>query len=222
MTIDSLRQNIYRMKEIVRELYIFTNQLNIIKNLEADKNVVINTREKKLLNNAILSLIAQLRILNNSFSELTEGIAFFKRLTGGEEKPEVHEVPVANKNPLVQIKYKPGAEQTKIAVTISERERQEFLENLSKSNLSINQLKKRFAVEKPTRSFGKPHPYAKLSNKFFRPLSTKLLLKGYLEPLNQDLRRMNSVFVVGTYCSMIFFTMLLTLFASIFLILHKY
>ena len=82
MTLDALRQNIYRMKEIVRELYIFTNQLNIIRNLEADQNVVINTQEKKLLNSAILSLITQLKILNNSLPELVEGIAFFKRLVG--------------------------------------------------------------------------------------------------------------------------------------------
>jgi len=222
MTIDSLRQNIYRMKEIVRELYIFTNQLNIIKNLEADKQVVIDTREKKLLNNAIVSLIAQLRILNNSFSELTEGIAFFKKLSGGEENPEIHKVtstssPTPKKN-LIQIKYHPTLEQPKIAVTISEEERQEFLDNLNKSNLSINQLKKKFAVEKPTRGFGRPNAYAKISNKFFRQLSTKLLLKGSLDPLNQDLRRMNSSFVVGTYTSMIFFTMLLAFISSLFLL----
>ncbi len=215
MTIDSLRQNIYRMKEIVRELYIFTNQLNIIKNLEEGQQVVINTREKKLLNDAILSLVAQLKILNNSFSELTQGIAFFKKL-GGEEKPEVHKPKRIKKN-LIQIKYKPGVDQPKIAVTISEKERQEFLENLSKSNLSINQLKEKFAVEKPTRGFGKSNAYAKISNRFFRPLSTKLLNKGHLEQLNQYLRKMNSPFVAGTYCSMIFFTMLLSLFASLFL-----
>ncbi len=218
MTIDSLRQNLQRMKEIVRELYIFTNQLKIIKNLEADKNVVINTSEKKLLNNAIISLIAQLKILNNSFSELTENIAFFKKLSGSEEKPEIHKIS-STKKPLVQIKYKPGVEQPKIAITISEKEKKEFLENLSKSNLSINQLKNKFSVEKPTRTFGKPSAYAKISNKFFRAFSNKLLLKGYLEPLNQDLRKMNSSFIVGTYISMIFFTMMLSFFASVFLLI---
>ena len=80
MTIDLLRQNMQRIKEIVRELYIFTNQLNIIQNLEEDKKVVINTREKKLLNGAIISLINQLKILNNSIPELLDSIAFFKKI----------------------------------------------------------------------------------------------------------------------------------------------
>tara|TARA_Y100000310_G_scaffold338212_1_gene427238 strand:- start:80 stop:1444 length:1365 start_codon:yes stop_codon:yes gene_type:complete len=214
MTIESLRQNMDRIKEIIRELYVFQNQINTIRALEANKNVVINTREKKLLDNAVYSLSAQLNILNNSTPELLDGIAFFKRLSGAEEKPEIKQ---GVKKNLVQIKYKPTVERAKIAVTISEKERKTFLENLSQSNLSINQLKKRFAVEKPTRGFGKPNAYAKISNRFFRNFSNKLLIKGYLNPLNNDLRKMNSPFVVGTYTSMILFTMMLSLFASFFL-----
>jgi len=215
MTIDALRQNIQRMKEIIREIFIFTNQFEIIKNLETDSAVVINTREKKLLNDAINSLIVQLKILNNSLPHLIYSMTFFKKLTGSEDKPEISK----KTKELVQIRYKPSVDKEKIAITISDRDRKIFLENLSKSNLSINQLKNKFAVERPIKSFGKPHFYAKISNKFFRNLSHRLLMKGYLEPLNKDLRKMNSRFVVGTYASMIFFTMLLSFIFSLFLLI---
>lgn len=214
MSVDALRQNMLRMKEIIREMYVFTNQLNVIKNLEVTSKVVINTREKKLLNDAVNSLMVQLRILNKSIPELIGDVVFYKNLTVSEETPEVHKTEA--KKELVQIKYRPSVDKEKIEITISERDRKEFLENLSKSNLTINQLKNKFSVERPIASFGKPNFYAKISNQFFRNTSNKLLMKGYLEPLNKDLRRMNSPFVVGTYSSMILFTMMLSAIFSIF------
>ncbi|MDD5191966.1 MAG: type II secretion system F family protein [Candidatus Nanoarchaeia archaeon] len=215
MSTDALRQNMLRMKEIIREMYVFTNQLNLIKNLEATSKIVINLREKKLLNDAIDSLMVQLKILNKSIPELIGDVMFYKKLTVSEGIPEVHKTEA--KKELVQIKYRPSINKEKVEITISEKDRREFLENLSKSNLTINQLKNKFSVERPIASFGKPSFYAKTSNKFFRNTSNKLLMKGYLEPLNKDLRRMNSPFVVGTYASMILFTMMLAAIFSILL-----
>ena len=79
MSVDALRQNMLRMKEIIREMYVFTNQSNVIKNLEATGKVVIDMREKKLLNNAINSLMVQLKILNKSIPALIEDIMFYKK-----------------------------------------------------------------------------------------------------------------------------------------------
>jgi len=216
MTIDALRQNMARMKEIIREMYVFANQLNIIRNLEIKSQVIINNREKKLLNDVINSLIIQLKILNKSISELVENVAFYKKLDATEEIPGIHKIEA--KKELVQIKYKPSLDKEKIEITISEMDRKEFLDNLSKSNLTINQLKNKFSVERPIATFGKPNFYAKISNQLFRNTSNKLLLKGYLEPLNKDLRMMNSQFVVGTYASMILLTMMLAAIFSFFLL----
>lgn len=216
MTIDALKQNMARMKEIIREMYVFANQLNIIRNLEIKSQAIINNREKKLLNDVINSLIIQLKILDKSIPALLENLAFYKQLNAPEEIPETSKIAV--KKELVQIKYKPSVDKEKIEITISERDRKEFLENLSKSNLTINQLKNKFSVEKPIATFGKPHFYARISNQLFRNTANKLLLKGYLEPLNKDLRMMNSQFVVGTYASMILFTMVLAAIFSLFLL----
>ena len=220
MAIDALRQNLVRMKEIIREMYVFANQLNIIRNLEINSQVVIDNREKKLLNDAVNSLIVQLKILDKSIPELVENITFYKKLTVSEDMPKVHKVEtIEAKKELVQIKYKPSISKEKIEITISERDRKEFLDNLSKSNLTINQLKNKFSVERPIATFGKPNFYARISNQLFRNTSTKLLTKGYLEPLNRDLRMMNSQFVVGTYASMILFTMMLATIFSFFLLI---
>ncbi|MEK6935854.1 MAG: hypothetical protein AABW67_03635, partial [Nanoarchaeota archaeon] len=79
MTIDSLKQNIKRMREIIREIYIFDNQKRIIENLEKNDSM-IDTQEKKLLSEVVRSLMIQLRILNNSIPELIKTLGFFRRL----------------------------------------------------------------------------------------------------------------------------------------------
>ncbi|MEK6935855.1 MAG: type II secretion system F family protein, partial [Nanoarchaeota archaeon] len=148
----------------------------------------------------------------NSIPELIKTLGFFRRLNTSIDSN------FSPEKPLVELKYQPDKMAEKISVTISENERKEFLENLSKSNLSINQLKKKYSVERPTVSFGKPNAYAKLANRFFRNFSNELLEKGYLKSLNDNLRKMSSPFVVGTYVAMSIFTIMISFFISIFLL----
>jgi len=72
-------------------------------------------------------------------------------------------------------------------------------------------------VERPVGTFGKPNAYAKLSNHFFRNLSNKLVAKQYFNKLNKDFRQMNSPFVVGTYISMMSFSVFSSFLARILL-----
>ena len=99
MNIEAIKDNIKHMKEVARELYVFTNQIDIIKNLETNKKIVINTEEKRLLDEVITSLTGQLKILNDSMPELVQSIGFFKKLEGEEE--QISSV----KQKLVQIEY---------------------------------------------------------------------------------------------------------------------
>jgi len=214
MTFNELKQNIQRIKEIIRELYIFTNQLEIIKKLEKDKDIIINIQEKNLLRNTIISLRVQLNILNNSIPALIESIGFFQKLSTGTKKISPTKI---SKNNLVKVRYKSEKTKPDVSLTIGEKDRRLFLENLSASNLSINQLKRKYGIEKPISGFGKPNSYATLANNYFRKISTKLLLGGKLEKLNADLRKMNSPFVVGTYVSMLLFTMSIMFILSVLL-----
>lgn len=214
MNVESLRENIRHMKEVVKELYVFTNQIDIIKNLETGKKVAINNEEKKLLDDVVDSLTGQLKILNSSIPELIKGIGFFKKLEGGSGKVEAQKP----REKLVQIEYSPSEEAGKVSLTITEKDKKEFLDNISRSNLSINRLKKKFAVDKSDNvNFGKANFYAKLSNHFFRDTSNKLVAKKYFDRLNKDLRMMNSQFVVGTYVSIILLTVIVAFLASILL-----
>jgi len=208
MTFNALQGNLKRIKEIIREMYVFTNQLEIIRKLEKDKNIMINLQEKKLLRDTINSLEAQLRILNNSIPKLVDSVGFFKKFSdaNGDVVP-IKSIKKPIEKDLIKVKYKPKKTKPPVSLTVGEKDRKKFLENLSKSNLSISQLKNKYGIEKPVTSFGKPNFYAKLSNRFFRKTSNKLLTSGKLGRLNIELRKMNSPFVVGTYISMILMTM---------------
>jgi len=212
MTIELLKNNLKHMKEILRELYVFTNQLNVIKNLETNSKIEINSKEKKLLVNVLISLTNQLNILNNVLPKLIQDIRFYRQLG---DTPPIQ----IKKEKFIQVKYKPHPKKEKVSLIIGDSDKAKFLENLSKSNLSINQLKKSFSVERPVSFFGKPNAYAKLSNHFFRDFSNKLIAKNYFGSLNLDLRKMNSPFVIGTYVSMILLTIFISFFASVLLFL---
>jgi len=213
MNIDAVYGNIKEMKSIVREMYIFTNQLEQIENTENNANITINNEEKKLLVDSITSLTNQLKILNRSLPKLVDNIGFYKKLN-----PPNESTPDTKK--LIQVSYENEKNKERVSLVISENEKKEFIENLSKSNLSINQLKKKFGAQKPMATFGKPNAYAKLSNYFFRDISNSLVSKGYFDTLNSDLRRMNSQFVINTYISMALFTSLIALvFGVIFYII---
>jgi Flp pilus assembly protein TadB len=214
MTLESLKNNLDQIKEITRELYVFTNQLNIIKNLEISSKVVINVKEKRLLINSITALTNQLNILNNSIPGLLEKIGFYKKFEG--DKGALTNSPIQQER-FIQVKYRPNPEKEKVSLTIDNADKSNFIKNLSVGSLSINKLKSKFSVEKPAVVFGKANKYAKLSNHFFRDLSNKLLAKGHFKPLNKNLRKMNSPFIIGTYVSMMFFTIFISFFASILL-----
>jgi pilus assembly protein TadC len=214
MRYESLKENLKQMKEITREIYVFTNHFNNIINFESKSESSISIKEKRLLNDTIIALTNQLRILNNSIPELIKGIGFYKKF---ETEPKT-EIPKIKEN-LVQLSYKPFEKESKVFLTISDQDKKEFLENLSKSNLSINSLKKNYAVDKPIEIVARANEYAKISNRFFKGFSNNLIAKGYFEQLNKNLRKMNSNFILKTYVSMIFFSILTSFLGSILLLI---
>ena len=212
MYFSGLTDNLKQMREIVRELYIFSNQLNYINNLESGKNIVIDRREKYLLENSIDPLFNQLKILNRSLPELV-GMVGVSNLT-----PNVQLNKKEKAAPLSKVEYQPTLDK-KISVVISDKDRDDFLNNLNKSKLSVNKLKKKYGKTKEIGVIGKPSAYATISNRIFRKISINLVNKGYFKLLNKNLRKVNSRFVVSTYVSMMLFTGMITAISSLFLYL---
>ena len=78
---DEIKDNIRQMKEILREIYVFSQQYESIKNFEDNTNSEISEKEKGLLREIIVFLTNQLKILNNSIPALIERIGFYKQFS---------------------------------------------------------------------------------------------------------------------------------------------
>lgn len=216
MYFDALKNNVKQMKEIARELFIFSNQLDHITSTEFNGVYNGDNREKVLLINILNSLTNQLKILNDSIPHFIADLDNNFKI-GAEPAQK------KKKAPLTTVQYssiEPSHEKEKVSIVISEDDKNEFLKNLSMSNLTISELKKKYTVSKPDiGTIRKSNKYAKISNMFFKNMSNRFIENGYFGNLNRNLRKINSGFVLGTYLSMLFFTVLLTFIASIFLLI---
>lgn len=192
-----IRENLRRTKEIIRELYAFSNQFEYLAN--NTDNTIVNESEKELLEEAIVSLTNQLRILNKNIPYLIEGA----------DRTDDSSGTLSPTTDFSKITFTPPNQNTEVSFVISEEDKKEFLENIERSRFSIQELKRKQVIKETMKDIGKPSVYAKISNYFFKNLSNRLVLNGYFNNLNRDLRKINSHFVVGSYVSMIFFTIFL-------------
>lgn len=206
---DELRDNIRQMKEILREIYVYSQQYDSIKNFEYNSNLEVSEKEKELLKELINFLTNQLRILNNTLPALIERIGFYKQLSTKENLKKT------GGDNLIKIKYK--SEDKDIVLTLNARDKEKFLDNLSRSRIIVKNIKKKYSTEETDVIYKKPNYYSVWSNKLFRRLSNELIAVGYFNKLNRALRKINSKYVIGTYVSMMLFSAVLVLFFSIIL-----
>ena len=205
---DELRENLRQMKEIVREIHTFSQQYEAIGNFEYSSNIEVDRREKALLKEVIIFLTNQLKILNKSLPGLIDRVGLYKGLSTKEETKQ------SGGEDLTKIRYQ--AEDGKdVSLVISGKDRNQFLDNLSRSRLSIQKLKTNYAVQKDPIMYRKPSSYARISNKFFRKFSNELIAMGYFNKLNRSLRKINSRYVIGSYISMALFSTMLILLGSV-------
>jgi len=194
MTLESLKLNLEHEKKIINELSM------LMKQAERRKG-----REKALIDRTITSLINQLKIINNSIPSILEHISPIKKLKPEEEKVKG----------LASMSYEHP--EGRRLITVKESDKRKFLEELSLSDINLERIKKEYKVEKVKSftGFKKPNPYAKLSNKFFSGISEKLIERGKFSSLNLNLRKANLPFLLNTYISMMFFTILISIFIAI-------
>ncbi len=210
-SVEALKSNIKHEKNILREMYIFSNQLEIIENLEK-RGFKVNIREKTLLSSTVNSLLAQLKILNNSIPEIMKKISSFKELPSPEE---------ITKEELVRVEYKhPALTSRETLVTIKGADKMRFLKELSLTDESVRRLKKEYkSLVTEIEEFKKPSLYAKTSNKFFSGLTDYLFERGYFPKINKELRKANLYFLSRTYVSMAFFSSFVAFLVSILLLM---
>ena len=217
MSFLALIENIRHEKKIVREVYILSRYIENIQKLE-DRKMSVDEREKKLIRGAVQALISQLVILNKSVIDIIENLGFYKELPAEESGLEEGKSKKEGRKSigkLINMRYSPSKEQI-VSVTINKGDREEFLRNLSLSGLAIEKIKKKYRIERPERKFKKVNRYAKISNRFFKKFSNSLVNKGYFSKLNFGLRKIGSPFILNTYLSMMFFSMLMVFLLAIF------
>jgi len=213
MALENLKQNIEMEKNLLKEISIFSSQLN---NLERLYPYEKREEERRILIKMLDSSIKQLRIINNSIPEILDSISPFKKLVE-EKKPE-------KVKDLVKISYPSKTsggrkKEGEISVTIKTQEREDFIRELNLSKETLERLKKeeKKVEKKEFLEFKKPSLYAKISNKLFLNLSNSFIKRGYFKKLNLNLRKANMPYLLTTYLSMAFFSMLLASFFGLIL-----
>jgi len=145
MTLQNLKQNIQEEKEIVDELLAFSNHL-----------MVSGGREQEMISQTVNRLRQMLKIINKSIPLLLDNVSPIKTLDGKEREVKG----------LVNLVYEKGGKEK--SVTIDEKDKRRFLDELRLLNFSVKKIKKEGkGNEVIFKQFKKPSEYAKISNKFF-------------------------------------------------------
>ena len=215
---EALKGNIQHAQNVIRELYIFTSQAEILENAE-DKGIMASVEEKRLLQNAINSLLIQIKIINNSLPEIIEKTPFFAELPTKSFKKGT------KKQNLISLRYgHPTIGGSRDALlTIKRSDRLKFLKELTLTDESVKRLRKQYNLPKEkVEEFKKPSEYAKLSNRLFSNISTQLTEKGYFKGLGGELRKSNFYFLTHTYISMALLTSVIAFFIALFVLIFLF
>jgi Flp pilus assembly protein TadB len=196
MGIELLRSNIQKVREITNELSMFSGKLNQLSQFgQASSNDVI------LLQNSISNLGKQLKVINNAIPGIVNSIQFYRKF-GIKENPLIGK----KIKGLAKISYnhpeKPGQ---KVELGVKKTDHVKYLDSALKIKASAKKLEKNeLKTDKLESKRKKVTFFIKLSNKYFRSFSEKLVEQGSFKDLNKDLRKITSPYLLRSYISMMF------------------
>ncbi len=189
---EALKKNLEQEKKIIADMHsIQITMQNDASNLE-------------FYVTSLSALAEQLLLLNNTVPELLKEWSPIKNL-GGANK-------VAELKKTVAISYISPTTKEKKYITINKEDKNKFLEKLKLSEGVFKNMKK-VAEESSSTIIRKPSVYARISNKFFRKYSEKLVPQ--FDSLSKDLRKANSRFLLSTYLSMAIMSTLISFFVGL-------
>jgi Flp pilus assembly protein TadB len=188
MSLELLKNNVNKEKEIIKTLIAISERLNISKSDD----------ERKLLFRSEQSLLNQLRMINDSLPDLLKNISFYNTLSKK----------TGNENNLVALNYLEEDEQKKIA--IKKKDKDKFLSNVVTSNESEKKLK-------PFTSVKELGAYAAFSNKMFSNISNKLADSSFFSSVKVDLKKITSPILVNTFISVLLMSTAISFIAAFFI-----
>lgn len=195
MSIEKIREDISKEKKIVKELISLFDHLQKTKNVE----------EKKMVSSQIESLKNPLKNTNQNILDSLKKMNVPRPLNFQSKQPIIVEHPAIVIEQDLPKKFAP-----KIKF---------FRKNKSPTNLEKLTLKRLKKKEKKIveKKIKKPSRYVAMSNKIFSNFSMNLLKKGNFKKIERSIIRAKLPFIPAGYASLIFFTTLLSIFASMFI-----
>ena len=181
-------------KNILREKKIVSELISLF---NYSKNID-NPEEKRMISSHMIVLKKSLQKTGQEIINSAEKISLFKPL-GQKTTPTIPAKPTYPQRAL------PKKTDKKLKAT-----------PLEKLTLKRIKKKEKKIVKKKEK---KPSKYIKISSKFFYNTSMSFINKGMFRKLKRDLIKSNIEFVPATYVSVIFFTTLMSVIASLFITL---
>ena len=210
LLIQKLGKNILREKKIVSELI---SLFNYSKNID-------NPEEKRMISSQVTMLKKSLQKTGQEMINSAEKISLFKPLYPGQKtRPSVLAKPAsisavpAKPASISAVPAKPLISQQAIPKKKDKKFKPDSLEKLTLKRIKKKEKK---IVKKKEK---KPSKYIKISSKFFYNTSMSFINKGMFRKLKRDLIKSNIEFVPATYISVIFFTTIMSVIASLFITL---
>ena len=196
--IDELKKNIDTEISVLREISSYSRRIESAPEYE-----------KRLLGDAIKSLTETIRIINSSIPDMMKDISLARKLAPSFKKKQ--------KSKMENIEFR--RINSKVDVVLNVKDKEIFLKELSISEKLIKQLKKREIAEKEKfEEFKASRGYLKQANKFFFKRANKAIDSGKYKSLSVGLRKANIEILFTSYVAMIYFSVFLSIVASILII----
>lgn len=198
--IDELRKNVDTEIKMLAEIAGYEKRLK-----------TATGEEKQLLESAVKSLLAGMKILNGAIVEILGEISVAQKL------------PSKKKSNLEAIKLHGGRE---LEAVLNSREKEKFLRELDISEKFVKKLKGREKEEKEKyEEFKASRGYLKVANQFFGKWAQKAVAKGQFNGLRESLRKANVDILFEGYLSLIYLSVslvfLVSLFVFVFVVLFE-
>jgi len=208
LLIQKLGKNILQEKKIVSEL---TSLFNYLKNID-------NPEEKRMISSQITMLKKSLQKTGQEIINSAEKISLFKPLYPGQKtRPPIPAKPASiSAVPAKPLIPKKIPLQTSQQALLKKKDKKFRPDSLEKLTLKRMKKKEKKIVKKKEK---KPSKYIKISSNFFYNTSMSFIKKGMFRKLKRDLIKANIEFVPATYISVIFFTTIISVIASLFITL---
>ncbi|MDP2947075.1 MAG: type II secretion system F family protein [Nanoarchaeota archaeon] len=201
---EDLKRNIEQEKRIIADI----------------KSILVGMRAspytRPFYMRSLMPLLEQLKILNKTVPELLKENSPLQKVAQkiSNEKSEINSE--LKSKEVVKMTYVSPSTKEQRYVTLNKKDKSNFLKKLKLSEDIFSELNKQKIKESKTKEI-RPSIFIKLSNRFFRDLSEKY--SPSFSGVSQDLKKGNVPFLVSSYLSMAFMSMVISFFAGIFLLI---